>query len=88
VNRINFNSKELASKYFLRLRMIITSFHHGIKNYREFQIISNYIKPVVLYAINFLFKKSEKSKSNVSRIEAVNLGGYTYSYRNLEMDEH
>jgi hypothetical protein len=86
VNRINFNSQEFASKYFLRLRMIITSFHHGIKNHREFQIISNYTKPAVLCAINFLLKKS--GKSNASRIEAVNLGGYSYSYRILEMGEH
>ncbi len=66
--------------------MIITSFHHGIKNHREFQIISNYTKPAVLCAINFLLKKS--GKSNVSRVEAVNLEGCTHSYRNLEMGEH
>ena len=85
--RLNFNSQELTSKYFLRFRMRITSFSNGIKNYpRKFQIISNYTKPIVLCAKNFLLKKS--GKLNVSRIEVANLRGYTYSYRNLEMGEH
>ncbi len=89
VNRLNFNSQELASKYFLRFRMRNTSlpFPNSIKNHtRKFQIISNYTKPIVLCAINFSLKKN--GKSNMSRIEVVNLGGHKYSYRNLEMGEH
>ena len=67
--------------------MRITSFSNGIKNHRrKFQIISNYTKPLVLCAINFLLEKG--GKLNVYRIEAANLRGYTYSYRNLEMAEH
>ncbi len=66
--------------------MRITSFHHVIRNHtREFQIINNYTKPTVLCSISFLLKKSGKSK--MSLIEVVNLRGYTYSYRNLEMGE-
>ena len=34
----------------------------------------------------FFIKKN--GKSNMSRIEVVNLGGHKYSYRNLEMGEH
>ena len=60
---------------------------NDIKNHtRKFQIICNYIKPIVLYAINFSLKKS--GKSNVSRIGVVKLRGHKYSYRNLEMGEH
>jgi hypothetical protein len=67
--------------------MRITSFPKGIKNHaREFQVISNYTKLIVVCTINFLLKKN--GKSNVSCVEVVNPGGYKYSSRNLEMGEH
>ena len=67
--------------------MRIASLPNDIKNNtRKFQIIGSYIKPIILCAINFLLKKS--GKSDVSRVEVVNLGGYQYSYIHLEMGEH
>ena len=86
VHRLNFNSQEITSKYFLWFRMGITSFSNGINNYtRKFQIISYYTKPI-LSGKNFLLKKS--GKLNVSHIEVSNLRGGTYSYINLKMGEH
>lgn len=85
--RLNFNSKELASKSFLQLRMKITSLINGIKNNpRELRVINNYTKPMVLYAINFLSKKGRKS--DISSNEIVNLSIYKSYYRNLEMGEY
>ena len=86
MHKLNFNSQEITSKYFLWFRMGITSFSNGINNYpRKFQIISNYTKPI-LSGKNFLLKKS--GKLNVSRIELANLRGGTYSNINIEMGEH
>ncbi len=85
--RLYFNSQELASKYFLRFRMRIASLPNDIKNdTRKFQITGSYIKPIILCAINFLLKKNRKS--DVSRIEVVNLRGYKYSYIQFEIGEH
>ncbi len=82
-----FNSKELASKSFLHLRMRITSLLNGIKNNPgELKVNNNYTKSMVLFAINFLSKKG--GKSDISSNEIVNLSGYRASYRNLEMDEY
>jgi hypothetical protein len=87
VYRLDIIFKELDPKSFLRFGMRITSFPYGLKNHtREFQIISNYTKLIVVCAINFLLKKNRKS--NVSWNEVVNPGGYKYSSRNLEMGEH
>ena len=66
--------------------MIITSLLKGIKNNpRELQVINNYTKSMVLYAINFLSKKG--GKSDIASNKIVNLSGYKASYRNLEMGE-
>jgi len=87
VYRLIFNSKELASKSFLQLRMKITSLLNGIKNYtRKIEVINNYTKPMVLYAINFLSKKG--GKSDMSNNGIVNLSIYKSYYRNLEMGEY
>lgn len=87
MSRLDFNSQEHTLKYFLRFRMRIASLPNDLKNdTRKFQIIGSYIKPIILCAINFLLKKS--GKSDVSRIEVVNLRGYKYSYTHLEMGEH
>ena len=87
VYRPIFNSKELASKSFLQLRMKITSLLNGIKNNpRKLEVINNYTKPMVLSAINFLSKKG--GKSDMSSNEIVNLSRYKSSYRNLEMGEY
>jgi hypothetical protein len=87
VYRLIFNSKELASKSFLQLRMKITPLLNGIKNYtRNLEVINNYTIPMVLYAINFLSKKG--GKSDMSNNEIVNLSIYKSYYRNLEMGEY
>jgi len=87
VYRSIFNSKELASKSFLQLRMKITSLLNGIKNYtRKLEVINNYTKPMVMYAINFLSKKG--GKSDMSSNEILNLSIYKSYYRNLEMGEY
>jgi hypothetical protein len=66
--------------------MKFTTLRTDIKNYiRKFQIISNYTKLVVLFAINFLFKKG--ARRDVSIGEVVNPRGPEYSYRNLELGE-
>jgi hypothetical protein len=87
VYRLIFNSKELASKSFLQLRMKITSLLNGIKSSpRELQVINHYTKLMVLYAINLLSKKG--GKSDISSNEIVNLSIYKSYYRNLEMGEY
>lgn len=82
--RLDINSQEIGPKPFFRLRMRITSFPNGIRNHvREFQIISNQTKSIVLCTMNFLLKKDRKL--NVSWNEVVNPREYKYSSRNLEM---
>ena len=58
VYRLDINFREIGPKSFLRFGMRITSFPNGIKNHtREFQVISNYTKVIVVCVINFLLKK-------------------------------